>query len=80
MASVYEIHRYHHDDFQYAVARTSKYSDERVRKDVDKMNSLLSNEMRAQGIRYVFATGSMSDMTKQRTKKSKKEERQPSIF
>lgn len=39
------------------------------------MNSLLSNEMRAQGIRYVFATGSMSDMTKQRTKKSKKEER-----
>ena len=38
------------------------------------MNAMLSNEMKAQGIKYVFATGSMSDMIKQRGKKSKKEE------
>jgi hypothetical protein len=72
--NVYEIHRYQNENFQYVVARTNKSSEEHVRKDVEKMNAMLSNEMKAQGIKYVFATGSMSDMIKQRGKKSKKEE------
>ena len=72
--NVYEIHRYQNENFQYVVARTNKNSEEQVRKDVEKMNAMLSNEMKAQGIKYVFATGSMSDMIKQRAKKNKKEE------
>jgi hypothetical protein len=72
--NVYEIHRYQNENFQYVVARTNKNSEEHVRKDVEKMNAMLSNEMKAQGIKYVFATGSMSDIIKQRGKKSKKEE------
>jgi len=72
--NVYEIHRYQNENFQYVVARTNKNSEEQVRKDVEKMNAMLSNEMKAQGIKYVFATGSMSDVIKQRGKKSKKEE------
>jgi hypothetical protein len=72
--NVYEIHRYQNENFQYVVARTNKNSEEHVRKDVEKMNAMLSNEMKAQGIKYVFANGSMSDIIKQRGKKSKKEE------
>ena len=72
--NVYEIHRYQNENFQYVVARTNKNSEEHVRKDVEKMNAMLSNEMKAQGIKYVFATGSMSDIVRQRGKKSKKEE------
>jgi hypothetical protein len=72
--NVYEIHRYQNENFQYVVARTNKNSEEHVRKDVEKMNAMLSNEMKAQGIKYVFATGSMSDIIKQRGKRSKKEE------
>jgi hypothetical protein len=74
VVDVYEIQRYAHDNFQYVVARTNKNTEEQVRKDVEKMNAMLSNEMKAQGIKYVFAIGSMSDMIKQRAKKSKKEE------
>ena len=62
--NVYEIHRYQNENFQYVVARTNKNSEEHVRKDVEKMNAMLSNEMKAQGIKYVFATGSMSDINK----------------
>ena len=72
--NVYEIHRYQNENFQYVVARTNKNSEEHVRKDVEKMNAMLSNEMKAQGIKYVFAIGSMSDIIRQRGKKSKKEE------
>ncbi|MGB6628578.1 MAG: hypothetical protein WBE61_10635, partial [Nitrososphaeraceae archaeon] len=74
VVNVYEIHRYQNENFQYVVARTNKNSEEHVRKDVEKMNAMLSNEMKAQGIKYVFATGSISDIIKQRGKKSKKEE------
>ena len=68
--NVYEIHRYQHDNFQYVVARTNKYTEEQVRKDIEKMNEMLSDESKSQGIRYVFAIGSMLDMIKQRTKKA----------
>jgi hypothetical protein len=58
MTNVYEIHRYAGDDFQYIVARTSKYAEEKIRKDVERMNAMLSDELKSQGVRYVFAIGS----------------------
>ena len=70
--NVYEIHRYQHDNFQYIVARTNKYTEEQVRKDIEKMNEMLSEEAKSQGIRYVFAIGSMSDMIKHSTKKTQR--------
>ena len=58
MGNLYEIHRYQHDTFQYIVAATNKHTEEYVRQDVKHFNAILSSEMKAQGIRYVFATGS----------------------
>ena len=69
--NVYEIHRYQHDNFQHVVARTKNHTEEYVKKDVEKMNSILSDKLKAQGIKYVFAMGSMTDIINQRTKKSK---------
>jgi hypothetical protein len=39
------------------------------------MNEMLSEEAKFQGIRYVFAIGSMSDMIKQRAKNSERSRR-----
>jgi hypothetical protein len=75
MINVYEIHRYAGDDFQYVVARTNKYAEEKIRKDVERMNAMLSDELKAQGIRYVFAIGSSpTEMinTKQASKRERK--------
>ena len=58
MTNAYEIHRYAGDDFQYVVARTNKYAEEKIRKDVERMNAMLSDELKASGVRYVFAIGS----------------------
>ena len=70
--NAYEIHRYQHDNFEYVVARTNKYTEEQVKNDVGIMNEMLSDEAKSQGIRYVFAIGSMPDTIKQRTKKIQK--------
>jgi hypothetical protein len=64
--------RYQHDNFEYVVARTNKYTEEQVKNDVEIMNEMLSDEAKSQGIRYVFAIGSMPDTIKQRTKKIQK--------
>jgi hypothetical protein len=75
MLNVYEIHRYAGDDFQYVVARTNKYAEEKIRKDVERMNAMLSDELKAQGIRYVFAiAASTTDIinTKQASKRERK--------
>ena len=75
MLNVYEIHRYVGDDFQYVVARTNKYAEEKIRKDVERMNAMLSDELKAQGIRYVFAIGSSTTdiiNTKQASKRERK--------
>ncbi|MRN62076.1 MAG: hypothetical protein FIO03_08580 [Nitrosopumilales archaeon] len=55
MAQLYEIHCYHEDVFQYVVARTNKFSEEKVKKDIEQMNNMLSSELIRKGIRYVFA-------------------------
>ena len=57
MAHLSEIHCYHEDVFQYVVARTTKFSEEKVKKDVEQMNTMLSSELIRKGIRYVFADG-----------------------
>jgi hypothetical protein len=82
VVNIFEIQKYQNDDFQYVVARTNKNTEEHVRKDVEKMNAMLSDEVKGQGTRYVFAIGSMSNMLKQRAKKNKKREQQQpsSIF
>ena len=72
ISNVYEIHKYEHDKFQGVVARTDKYNEEKVRKDTEKMNSMLSQEVKSQGIRYIFAIASISDTTRQHTKKNQK--------
>lgn len=57
MAQFYEIHCYQEDVFQYVVARTNRFSEEKVMKDVEQMNTMLSSELLGKGIRYVFAGG-----------------------
>jgi hypothetical protein len=77
--NVYEIHRCQHDNFEYVVARTNKSTEEQVKKDVETMNEMLSEEAKSQGIRYVFSLGPTPDTIKQRTRKIQKggEEQQP---
>jgi hypothetical protein len=57
MAQFYEIHCYQEDVFQYVVARTNKFSEEKVKKDAEQMNNMLSSELIRKGMRYVFAGG-----------------------
>ena len=56
MNNIHEIHRYQNDTFQYIVATTNKYTEEQVRQDVERFNAILSNEMKSQGIRYIFVS------------------------
>ncbi len=73
MSRIYEIHRYRTEEFQYVVARTNKHSEDYVRADVEKMNALLTPEMKAEGIRYVFALGTVDSMNKKAGEKKKKQ-------
>jgi hypothetical protein len=71
MGIIYEIHKYQHDDFQYVVASTNKYSETKVKKDVERMNSMLNESLRTMGIRYVFTVSDTSDsLYKERKKKN----------
>lgn len=76
MSRIYEIHRYRGDEFQYVVARTNKHSEDYVKADVEKMNALLSPEMKADGISYVFALGTIDGMNKKTGERTKKKEKQ----
>ena len=76
MSRIYEIHRYRGEEFLYVVARTNKHSEEYVRADVDKMNALLTPEIKAEGIRYVFALGTVDSMSKKAGEKKKKQAEQ----
>ena len=71
MGIIYEIHKYQHDDFQYVVASTNKYSENKVKIDVERMNSMLNESLRTMGIRYVFTVSDTSDsLYKERKKKN----------
>jgi hypothetical protein len=57
------------------VASTNKHTEEQVRKDTERMNAMLSDEIKGHGIRYIFAIGSIAGTTtKQRSKKDNKKE------
>jgi hypothetical protein len=71
LKDVYEIHKYQKGEFQYVVARTNKHSEEKVRDDVNKMNNMLSEEFKSQGINYTFAVGTMADYMKNASKRQK---------
>jgi hypothetical protein len=75
MGQVFEIHRYRGDAFQYVVARTNKHAEDFVRRDVDRMNGMLSPEMKAEGIRYVFALGTVESMSKKTGDRARKKEK-----
>lgn len=64
MGQVFEIHKYKGDTFMYIVARTNKHSEGYVKGDVEKMNNMLSPEMKAEGTRYILALGTVESMTR----------------
>lgn len=71
MGIIYEIHKYQQDNFQYVVASTNKYSETKVKNDVERMNSMLNELLRTMGIRYVFTVSDTSDsLYKERKKKN----------
>ena len=71
MGVIYEIHKYQQDHFQYVVASTNKYSENKVKNDVERMNSMLNETLKTIGIRYVFVISDTSDsLYKERKKKS----------
>lgn len=71
MGIIYEIHKYQHDDFQYVVASTNKYSETKVKNDVERMNSMLNESLRTMGIRYVCTVSETSDSLYKERKKKK---------
>ena len=64
MGQVYEIHKYRGELFLYVVARTNKHAEDYVKGDVDKMNGMLTPELKSEGIRYVFLLGTADSMAK----------------
>lgn len=71
MAVIYEIHKYQNEDFQYVVASTNRYTESKVKNDVERMNSMLNESLRTSGIRYVFTVSDTSDsLYKERRKKN----------
>lgn len=75
MGQVFEIHKYKGDLFMYVVARTNKHEEGYVRSDVDRMNNMLTPEMKAEGIRYVFALGTVESMNKKAGDRTRKKEK-----
>ncbi len=75
MGQVYEIHKYRGESFLYVVARTNKHSENYVRGDVEKMNAMLTPEMRSEGVRYVFALGTVDSMGKKTGDRTRKKDK-----
>ena len=75
MGQVYEIHKYRGESFLYVVARTNKHAEEYVKGDVDKMNGMLTPEMKSEGIRYLFALGTVDSMAKRAGDRPKKKDK-----
>jgi hypothetical protein len=67
---MYEIHKYLHDNFQYVVTSTNKYGENKVKNDVERMNSMLSEFLKKDGVNYVFVASDTNDIAyKERLKK-----------
>ena len=69
MEVIYEIYKYQLNDFQYIVASTNKYSETKVKNDVDQMNCMLNESLKTMGIRYVFVVSDTSDTSYKERKK-----------
>jgi hypothetical protein len=76
MGQVFEIHKYRGESFLYVVARTNKHAEDYVRSDVEKMNGMLTPEMRSEGIRYVFALGTVETLNKKAGDRARKKDKQ----
>ena len=75
MGQVYEIHKYRGESFLYVVARTNKHSEDYVKADVEKMNNMLTPEMRSEGIRYMLALGTVESMAKKAGDRARKKDK-----
>jgi hypothetical protein len=64
---IYEIHKYEEGIFKYVVARTNRYPKDKVREDVEKMNQMLTEDLKSRGTRYEFMVGSAFDETSHRS-------------
>ena len=73
---VFEIHKYRGEAFMYIVARTNKHTEDYVRGDVEKMNNMLTPEIKADGIRYVFALGTIDSINKRTGERARKRDKQ----
>jgi hypothetical protein len=80
MANSYEIHRYQNDAFQYVVATTNKHTEEYVRRDVERLNAILSNEIRSQGTRYVLSAGLTQKGANKKNTKGEKEKLESTVY
>jgi hypothetical protein len=69
MGIIFEIHKYQNEDFKYVVARTNKYSENKVRKDVERMNGMLNESLKATGTRYIFAINDTAEFIKNKSTK-----------
>jgi hypothetical protein len=76
MGQVFEIHKYRGESFMYIVARTNKHAEDYVMADVARMNGMLSPEMKSEGIRYVFALGTVESMNKKTGDRVRKKDKQ----
>jgi hypothetical protein len=73
---VFEIHKYRGESFLYVVARTNKHAEDFVRRDVDRMNGMLTPEMKSEGVRYVFALGTVESLSKKTGDRTRKKDKQ----
>lgn len=76
MGQIYEIHKYRGESFLYIVARTNKHQEDYVKSDVEKMNEMLSPQIKSEGIRYMFALGTVDGMSKKTGDRTKKKDKQ----
>lgn len=76
MQQVYEIHKYRGASFLYVVARTNKHPLDYVKCDIQKMNNMLTPEMKSEGIRYVFALGAIESMNKKAGERPRKKDKE----
>lgn len=75
VGQIFEIHKYRGESFLYVVARTNKHAEDYVRNDVDRMNGMLSPQMKSEGVRYIFALGTVESMSKKTGDRARKKDK-----
>jgi hypothetical protein len=48
-------------DFQYVVDSTNKYSKNKVKDDIERMNAKLNESLKTMGLRFVFVISNTAD-------------------